>query len=264
MTSGRALLGRLRLGRDVDLGVLRRLVRVAHAGELLDLAREGLGVEALDVARWRTPRRRCRRRPRRTRRTPRPSRAPRRGCRRRGRWPTRASTAPARVRRLATQPMRPMLVSRSSLENPRPFDRWVRTTSPSRYSTSAPRLSSSGPTSSAMVVLPVPDRPVNHRVEAACDRSLTLALLRGERPRSMSAVRWWGPRERGHVQPALGLLGVRPAAGARVLARPDRARAVGAADRREALVVERVVGDVVGEQVALARPRRSSRRGAGS
>src|SRR5689334_12887651 len=35
-----ALLGRLTLGLDVDVRVLRRLVRVAHAGELLDLAGE--------------------------------------------------------------------------------------------------------------------------------------------------------------------------------------------------------------------------------
>ena len=49
------------------------------------------------------------------------------------------ATPPSRVKRLATQPMRSMLVSRSSLEKPRPFDRCVRTTSPSSGSTSRPR-----------------------------------------------------------------------------------------------------------------------------
>src|SRR5207253_9871287 len=37
------------------------------------------------------------------------------------------TTAPARARRDATQPMRAMFVSRSSFEKPRPFERWVRT-----------------------------------------------------------------------------------------------------------------------------------------
>ena len=55
--------------------------------------------------------------------------------------------------------MRSMFVSRSSFENPRPFERCVRTTSPSRYSTRWPRRRP-GPTISAIVVLPAPDRPV--------------------------------------------------------------------------------------------------------
>src|SRR5688572_30450847 len=46
----RGLLGRLVLGVHDERGILRRLVRVGHAGELLDLALEGLLVEALDVA----------------------------------------------------------------------------------------------------------------------------------------------------------------------------------------------------------------------
>src|SRR5439155_17173445 len=66
-------------------------------------------------------------------------------------------------------------VSRSSFEKPRPFERCVRTTSPSRYSTFRPRSSSSGPTSSAIVVLPAPESPVNQSVKpgrgAACPRS---------------------------------------------------------------------------------------------
>ena len=45
-----ALLDRLLAGVEGDLGVERGLVRVVDAGETLDLAGAGLGVEALDVA----------------------------------------------------------------------------------------------------------------------------------------------------------------------------------------------------------------------
>src|SRR5204863_311255 len=61
------------------------------------------------------------------------------------------TTAPARARREATQPMRAMFVSRSSFEKPRPFERCVRTMSPSRWSTTKPRRSSSGSTLFAIV-----------------------------------------------------------------------------------------------------------------
>ena len=47
------------------------------------------------------------------------------------------------------------------------------------------------------------------------------------------------------VDPALGLFETRPAAGARRAARPDRLGAVGAADRGVALIVQRVVREVV-------------------
>jgi hypothetical protein len=53
--------------------------------------------------------------------------------------------------------MRSMFVSRSSFENPRPFERCWRTESPSRYSTTRPRLSSSGPMTWAIVDLPDPE-----------------------------------------------------------------------------------------------------------
>src|SRR5207249_2359593 len=46
----RALPGLLMLGLDPDLGLLRLLVGIGHAGELLDLAPEGLLVQPLDVA----------------------------------------------------------------------------------------------------------------------------------------------------------------------------------------------------------------------
>jgi hypothetical protein len=58
--------------------------------------------------------------------------------------------------------MRAMFVSRSSFEKPRPFDRCERTMSPSRWSTTWPRCSSSASTMFATVVLPAPDNPVNH------------------------------------------------------------------------------------------------------
>src|SRR5215218_11262456 len=72
---------------------------------------------------------------------------------------------PLRVRRLATKPILRMLVSLSSLLKPRPLERLVRTMSPSRTSTwpNLPRSSLS--TISAMVVLPAPERPVNHSVK---------------------------------------------------------------------------------------------------
>src|SRR6266498_1107826 len=59
--------------------------------------------------------------------------------------------------------MRRMLVSRSSFENPRPFDRLVRTSSPSSISTFRPRVRSSVASSEESVVFPAPDKPVNHK-----------------------------------------------------------------------------------------------------
>src|SRR5258707_7091917 len=60
--------------------------------------------------------------------------------------------------------MRLMLVSRSSLEKPSPFDRLVRTSSPSKTSTFTPRTVNSAAKRAANVVLPAPDNPVNHTV----------------------------------------------------------------------------------------------------
>ena len=71
---------------------------------------------------------------------------------------------PLRVRRLLTNPMRRTLVSRSSLLNPRPLLRFVLTTSPSSSSTFFPLSASSETNLSAIVVLPLPERPVNHTV----------------------------------------------------------------------------------------------------
>src|SRR5215210_2101306 len=72
---------------------------------------------------------------------------------------------PLRVNRSATNPILKTLVSLSSLEKPRPLDRLVLTMSPSRTSTLWKRFLSSCSTISDMVVLPAPDRPVNHSVK---------------------------------------------------------------------------------------------------
>src|SRR5919109_4060218 len=80
---------------------------------------------------------------------------------------------PLRESRSATKAMRRMLVSRSSLEKPRPLERFSRTTSPSRISSLEPRPRSSCSTSFETVVLPAPERPVNQRVKPL---SLAIAL----------------------------------------------------------------------------------------
>src|SRR6266508_4238365 len=132
-----------------------------------------------------------------------------------------------------------MFVSRSSFEKPSPFERWVRTASPSRYSTSKPEPSSSGPTICAIVVLPAPESPVNQSV-----KPLRMCLL-------------W---QRGVVvDPALELVRAGPTAGPLLLVRRGRTRARPAADRAVAGVVERVVRDLVGRderlQPLLVSPR---------
>src|SRR3954453_20958996 len=72
---------------------------------------------------------------------------------------------PLRESRSATKAMRRMLVSRSSFENPRPLERFSRTTSPSSTSTREPRLRNSSSTRWEMVVLPAPESPVNQSVK---------------------------------------------------------------------------------------------------
>src|SRR5215210_5637448 len=72
---------------------------------------------------------------------------------------------PLRVNRSATNPILKTLVSLSSLEKPRPLDKLVLTMSPSRTSILLKRFLSSCSTISDMVVLPAPDRPVNHSVK---------------------------------------------------------------------------------------------------
>src|SRR5215204_5544079 len=72
---------------------------------------------------------------------------------------------PLRVNKSATKPILKTLVSLSSLEKPRPLDRLVLTMSPSRTSILRKRFLSSCSTISDMVVLPAPDKPVNHSVK---------------------------------------------------------------------------------------------------
>src|ERR671922_1333998 len=57
--------------------------------------------------------------------------------------------------------MRAMLVSRSSRLKPSPWQRLVRTSSPSRSSTRWPRSARAGPSFAATVDFPAPDRPVS-------------------------------------------------------------------------------------------------------
>ncbi len=66
----------------------------------------------------------------------------------------------------ATKPMRRMLMSRCSLENPSSDDRCLRTMSPSRRVTGLPPISSSLTRSTlATVDFPEPERPVKNTVK---------------------------------------------------------------------------------------------------
>src|ERR687893_2353111 len=75
------------------------------------------------------------------------------------------TATPLRVSRLATNPILSTFMLRSSLEKLRPLERLVLTMSASRTSTLRPRSRISFSTISAMVVLPAPERPVNHNVK---------------------------------------------------------------------------------------------------
>ena len=143
----------------------RLLVRVVDAGEALDLAARTPSRRGPSRRGARTRRPTPRRTPRRT--APNSSTSARafRRVSSYGEIAAAITAPPWRVSRDATQPIRSMFVSRSSFEKPRPFERWVRTVSPSRYSTTWPRRSSSGPTRCAIVVLPEPERPVNQSVK---------------------------------------------------------------------------------------------------
>ena len=263
-TIGGALLGRLRLGVDHDLGVVGLLVRVVDAGEALDLAGERLRVEALHVAA-------------RALLDARPStytstNGPNSSTISRAAWRVSsygeiaaAMTAPPwRVSREATQPMRSMFVSRSSFENPRPFERCVRTVSPSRYSTTCAALVELGADEVRDRGLAGAGEPGEPEGEAAAgDRGPTRdargvdvarvirALLRGVP---------WSPRWMPHS--SLSEPAQRPARSSS--SGPRRPGAGDAADRTVARVVQRVVRDVVRRRCSARRPSRSSRRAAGS
>src|SRR5438876_1716719 len=143
-----------------------------------------------------------------------------------------------------------MFVSRSFFEKPRPFERWVRTTSPSRYSTLWSFFSSSAPTSSAIVDLPAPLRPVNQSVNPERDWSSC--------PRSGPVEEVWGNREvspaklaslirllRFDVDAALELVRASPAACALLLVGRGRPGAGDATDRAVAGLVQRVVRNLI-------------------
>src|SRR6266508_3860062 len=160
--------------------------------------------------------------------------------------------------------MRSMFVSRSSFEKPRPLDRCSRTSSPSSHSTRRPRRSSSGRTSSAMVVLPAPDSPVNQSV-----KPLPSAAAWSSRPRSGPVEGVWGNREVPpaptepfsvialldqrcvDVNAALELARAGPAPRPLVLAALDGTCARNAADRGVSLIVQRVVWNLVDVDVRL-------------
>src|SRR5579859_3167426 len=75
---------------------------------------------------------------------------------------------PWRASSSLTKPMRRMLISRSSLLKPRPFERCVRTTSPSSTSTAAPAARRRASMRLEMVLLPAPESPVNQMTNPLC------------------------------------------------------------------------------------------------
>src|SRR3984893_8365577 len=75
---------------------------------------------------------------------------------------------PRRASNSLTNPIRRMLISRSSLLKPRPFERCVRTTSPSSTSTAAPAARRRDSMRLEIVLLPAPESPVNQRTKPLC------------------------------------------------------------------------------------------------
>src|SRR5919206_157175 len=110
-----------------------------------------------------------------------------------------------------------------------------RSSTPSSHSTRSPRRSSSGRTSSAIVVFPAPDNPVNQRVKPL--RPFSVIALLDE----------WGI----DVNAAFELVGAGPPACALALTRLHGPRARDAPDRRVPGVVQRVVRDLVDLDVGL-------------
>src|SRR3954467_3603995 len=72
---------------------------------------------------------------------------------------------PLRESSSQTKPIRRIFSSRSSLENPSPWQSNVLVISPSRTSTLAPPSRSRDATSCESVLLPLPESPVNHKVQ---------------------------------------------------------------------------------------------------
>src|ERR1017187_6872693 len=82
--------------------------------------------------------------------------------------------------------MRTILVSRSSREKPKPLDKWVRTTSPSRMVTCRPCSISMTVRMSAMVLLPALGKPVNQTQKPCLPRAGYAEL----RISAVSLTRW--------------------------------------------------------------------------
>src|ERR1043165_1730271 len=80
---------------------------------------------------------------------------------------------------LATNPIRRMFVSRSSFENPSPFERFSRTSSPSRTSTRQPFALRIGVRCVASVLLPAPESPVNQRMKPLSLMNASSVVWRG-------------------------------------------------------------------------------------
>src|SRR5262245_20920539 len=147
---------------------------------------------------------------------------------------------PCRASSSLTKPMRRMLVSRSSLLNPSPFERWVRTTSPSSISTAAPAARRRVSIRFEMVLLPAPESPVNQRTKPLCTPASQHLLDQHIHGPLHSAVG-------GKVNTAL-LVAVPlppPTAGALTLAWFDSARARIAADAGIAARVEGMARNIV-------------------
>src|SRR3979490_2754849 len=78
---------------------------------------------------------------------------------------------PLRAGSSLTNPMRRILISRSSLLKPRPFERCVRTMSPSSTSTAAPAARRRASIRLEMALLPAPESPVHPRTKPLCTRA---------------------------------------------------------------------------------------------
>src|SRR5690349_12431850 len=87
------------------------------------------------------------------------------------------------------------------------------------------QIASTGDDLTELPDIPAPDR------SAFLASQVGLDLYQGDRFRS--------------VEPAFCFCQARPAPGSHVFSEPDSARAMGAADARIALVVQRIVGDIV-------------------
>src|ERR1022692_4038414 len=102
--------------------------------------------------------------------------------------------------------MRTILVSRSSREKPKPLDKWVRTTSPSRMVTCRPCSISMTVRMSAMVLLPALGKPVNQTQKPCLLRAgyAEQALLVARGVRRTQDLGGFLAREPGRQQAALG------------------------------------------------------------